>query len=362
MNKKLLIICPYPVGCAPSQRLKYEQYLSYIEQKGGYQIHISPFISPAFWQIIYRPGNLVKKIYYTLSGYARRLKNLFTLYQYDVVYIHLWVTPFGPPVFEWLFRKLSKKIVFDIDDLVYTKPLHSISHRLIPFIKGYGKPIYLMKHANHIITCTPYLDRFVRQYNPHTTDISSTINTQTYLPVNTYTNQKPLIIGWSGSKSTSPYLHLLYGVFKRLLQQHQFTLLVMGDENFVMEGVPVQAVKWTADTEIATLQQIDIGVYPLPNEEWVLGKSGLKALQYMALGIPAVATAIGANYRVIENGVSGFLVQTEDEWVERLSSLLSDEKLRQNIGINARKRVEQLFSVQANAGTYLSILNNLVQG
>lgn len=218
-----------------------------------------------------------------------------------------------------------------------------------------------MKHANHVITCTPYLDRFVQQYNSHTTDISSTINTQTYVPVNTYTNQKTLTIGWSGSKSTAPYLLLLHSVFKRLLQQHQFNLLVIGDESFVMEGVPVQAVKWTAGTEIALLQQIDIGVYPLPNEEWVLGKSGLKALQYMALGIPAVATAIGANFRVIENGVSGFLVNSEDEWVEQLGQLLSDAKLRQTIGANARKRVEQLFSVQANAATYLSILNNLVQ-
>lgn len=359
MNKKILIICPYPPHCAPSQRLKYEQYIPYIQNQGGYQVSISPFISLPFWQIIYKPGNTLKKIYYTLSGYLQRIKNLFTLRQYQVVYIHLWVTPFGPPVFEWLFRKISKKIIYDIDDLVYTKPSNSISHKLIPLIKGYQKPIYLIKNANHVITCTPYLDNFAKQYNPNTTDISSTINTNNYQPINPYNNKQTLTIGWSGSKSTSPYLHLLDNVFKRLQQQHNFNILVIGDENFSIPNLPIKAIKWTEETEISSLQQIDIGVYPLPNQEWVLGKSGLKALQYMALGIPTVATAIGANHRIIQNEISGFLVNTEDEWVERLSQLLSNPQLRQTLGTNARKHVEQHYSIHANAPTYLSIINQL---
>ncbi len=195
----------------------------------------------------------------------------------------------------------------------------------------------------------------MQQYNPHTTDISSTINTETYQPVNKYSNQDlPLTIGWSGSHSTSKYLHLLQPIFLELQKRHSFKLLVIGDPNFQMEGIELEAIPWTSDTEIQNLQRIDIGVYPLPDEEWVYGKSGLKALQYMSLGIPTVATAIGANFRVIEEGASGFLVKSTEEWLEALSSLIENPTLRQKIGRTARRRVEDFYSIRANKNHYLA--------
>ena len=107
-----------------------------------------------------------------------------------------------------------------------------------------------------------------------------------------------------------------------------------------------------------TLQRFDIGLYPLPmDNQWVLGKSGLKALQYMAVGLPVVATAIGANYRIIENGRSGFLVKTKEEWIAALLTLMNDPQLRKNIGIAARENVEASYSIHANAPIYLSIIN-----
>ena len=106
---------------------------------------------------------------------------------------------------------------------------------------------------------------------------------------------------------------------------------------------------------------MDIGLYPLPlDEEWVNGKSGLKALQYMALGIPAIASNIGCNDRVIEQGVSGFLVTSREEWIEKLVLLMNDPTLRKQIGLAGRERVEKMFSVKANAPVYLSILNKVI--
>jgi glycosyltransferase involved in cell wall biosynthesis len=177
--------------------------------------------------------------------------------------------------------------------------------------------------------------------------------------VNNYRNKDIITIGWSGSVSTAQYLYLLENIFRKLATRFRFRVLAMGDPNLRMEGVDLEAVPWKESYEMEVLGQFDIGVYPLPEEEWVLGKSGLKAIQYMALGIPTVATAIGANFRVIEDGVSGYLVKTEDEWIEALSRLMEDEELRRRIGMNARKRVEERFSIRANKDTYLRILEEV---
>jgi glycosyltransferase involved in cell wall biosynthesis len=217
-----------------------------------------------------------------------------------------------------------------------------------------------MKAADHVITCTPYLDEFVRQYNKNTTDISSTVDTESrYRPVNDYTNNHLLTLGWSGSVTTSKYFYLLEPVLRKLRSEFDFKILVMGDSQVKIDGLPVEAIDWKEKTEIANLQRMDIGLYPLPNEEWVLGKSGLKAIQYMALGIPTVATAVGANYRVIENAVSGFLVSSEAEWIEALSRLLKDPALRKLIGENGRKRVEDKFSITKNLPVYLDVLEKV---
>jgi glycosyltransferase involved in cell wall biosynthesis len=360
MKKKILVICPYPFNVAPSQRLKFEQYYSYF-RNAGYEITISPFINRSFWNIIYKKGNFFKKLFYTLLGYGKRVGDLFRIRNYDLVYVHLWVTPFGFPVFERLFRLFGKKIIYDIDDLVYLGNVKSKAHPLVNLVKGRKKPIYLLKSSDHIITCTPYLDEFARQYNSRTTDISSTVDTDRYQPVNNYSNNKRLTIGWSGSITTSKYFYLLADVLKKLREKHEFRILVVGNKDLTIDGLEIEAVDWEEEKEMFYLRQFDIGLYPLPFEEWVYGKSGLKAIQYMALGIATVATAIGANFRVIENGVSGFLVKDESEWIDAMEKLILDPCLRKNIGEEARKRVTQLFSVEANKEVYLKILNQLTE-
>lgn len=275
------------------------------------------------------------------------------------MYVFLWVTPFGPPFFESLYARLSKRLVYDIDDLVFIR-YKSRYNKMITLFKGRNKPIFLMKKADHVITCTPYLDQFVKQFNEGTTDISSTVDTDRYKARKDYSIQgQKLVLGWSGSVSTSKYLHLLDKVLLRLKEKIDFKLLVMGDHSFSIPGIETEAVAWSTDIELSTIEQFDIGLYPLPDEKWIYGKSGLKAIQYMGMGIPTVATAIGSNFRVMENGLSGFLVNTEDEWVETICMLAKDKDLRQFIGENARKRVEQRFSIEANKFTYLDILNNI---
>ena len=359
-NKKILFLSPYPIDKAPSQRLKYEQYFKHMELD-GFEISTSPFVSAHFWEIIYKKGSTLKKIGYTILGYFRRIKDLFKLRKYDVVYIHLWVTPLGFPIFEWLVKLIAKKIIYDIDDMIFLGH-SSEANKFLEGLKGKKKMISLMKSSDHIITCTPTLDKFVRQYNTNTTDISSTIDTEKYTKKEHIATEK-ITLGWSGSHSTSKYVKLLEPVFTELLTKgHRFKVLVIGDNNFTFSDKNIEVISkpWELSSEVVDLKQIDIGLYPLPNEQWVLGKSGLKALQYMSIGIPTIATNIGANSRIISNGENGFLVKNNSEWIASLELLINDVEKRNNIGEKAIDTVESKFSINATYRTYLTVLNGVL--
>ena len=357
LNKRILVLCPNPENYAPAQRLKYEQYFEFLRDN-NYEIQVSSFMTVSFQNIVYSDGQYLRKIFWTLVGYFRRIYDLLRLPFYDGVYIFLSVTPFGPPIFEFLTRILNKNIIYDIDDMVFLKT-KSVYNQPVSALKGRGKMQYMMKHAKHIITCTDTLDAYARKYNQNTTNISSTINTDTYIPTNKYNNSNQLVLGWSGSHSTSQYLYLLEGVLQKISSSRSVKILVIGDASFNIDGVELEALPWRENSEVDDLRRIDIGLYPLPDEPWVYGKSGLKALQYMALGIPTIASAVGMNFKVIEDGVSGFLVKNDREWITTITRLIDDPALRERVGKASRSRVLETYSVKVNQPTYLSIFKEV---
>ena len=250
--------------------------------------------------------------------------------------------------------------MYDIDDMIY-KSEGSAMNNLVHMLKGKNKSIALMKYADHVITCTPDLNDFAKQYCPNCTDISSTLDTERLFPINKYTNDKPVVIGWTGTHSTVPYLHLLDTVFQKLTKERTFKLRVIGNFQFQLNNVEFEYFDWNKEDEAAQLQGMDIGVYPLPTDAWVMGKSGLKALTYMTVGLPVVATNVGAAInRVIAENENGFLVKTEEEWLEKLKYLIDNPIERERIGKNARQTVLQKFSIEANKPVYLQILKSLV--
>jgi glycosyltransferase involved in cell wall biosynthesis len=361
-RKRILVICPYPEDVAAAQRLKYEQYFSYFREH-GYEIDVAPFITPEFWEIIYEKGHFFKKVYWTIYGYLKRCQLLFTIGKYDLVYNFLWVSPFGKPVFEYLVASLSKKLVYDIDDMVFLGH-SSEANRKLQAIKGRSKMIFMMKKADHVITCTPVLDEIARRHNDSTTDISSTIDTDEYVPKQDNSVSEPLCIGWSGSHSTSQYVRLLEPVFQRLSEEGlNYKVLVIGDVNFSFndDSIPLEKLPWVREHEVRDLKKIDIGVYPLPDEPWVYGKSGLKALQYMALGIPTIASDLGTIVRIIKHKENGFLAKSTEDWVTAIKEIIADRNLQAEMGKKAIDTVESRFSIHSNAPIYLNILDKVTE-
>jgi glycosyltransferase involved in cell wall biosynthesis len=272
----------------------------------------------------------------------------------------MWVTPVGTSFFERVFRSLSNQIIYDVEDNV----LMEKSNELNPFVKvlkGQEKTNYLIKTADHVITSSPFLNDYCLEINRNKacTYISSSVDSDLFLPINKYSNEKKVTIGWTGTFSSRIYLDLLRNVFLELNKRIDFKLRVIGNFEYDLPGIDLEVIQWTKEKEVEDLQGIDIGIYPLVLDKWVLGKSGLKAIQYMAFGLPTVATNVGTTPRIIRHMENGLLVKTDSEWIDALETLVKNPELRRNIGEVARLTVIDNYSTQSIRSNYLSILNKL---
>jgi glycosyltransferase involved in cell wall biosynthesis len=356
---RIHFLVPYPEDEAPAQRLKFEQYYGRFRREGFEVVH-DAFYTPALYRRLARRGE-AGKLARLAWACVRRLRSLWTAWRSDVVYVFLEAVPAGPPLLERIVaRVLRRPIVYDIDDLVYL-PKPGSRDPLPTLFDRKRKIEYLMRTARHVIVCTPHLEGNARRLNPRVTRISSTIDTARYVPRATYGAAR-VCLGWSGSFSTSPYLHRLDGVLRTLQRRHGVSIRVIGDPDFRIPGVALDALPWRAATEVTDLLAIDVGLYPLTKQEWDLGKSGLKALQYMALGIPTVLTPFGASLEIVTHDVNGLFADTDEDWIAMLTRLILDPALRERLGRAGRGTVVARYSVDVNWPLYLRAVRDATEG
>ncbi|HCA82297.1 MAG TPA: glycosyl transferase family 1, partial [Flavobacteriales bacterium] len=168
----------------------------------------------------------------------------------------------------------------------------------------------------------------------------------------------PVVIGWSGSLTTIKHFRIAVPVLKKLREHYgdRIRFKVIGHAGFSEEELGIRGTAWSSERELEELQEIDIGIMPLPDDEWSKGKCGLKGLVYMSIGIPSVMSPVGVNTQIIRHGENGFLAGTEAEWFEILSLLIESPELRKQIGSSGRQTVVENYSVLANRENYLNIL------
>tara|TARA_Y100000590_G_C15584392_1_gene963595 strand:+ start:46 stop:1125 length:1080 start_codon:yes stop_codon:yes gene_type:complete len=358
--KKILILCPYPEGVAAGQRLKYEQYLESWKEK-GFSVEISSFFDIHTWHILYEKKNFLKKILGTMKGYFRRIRDLLIINKYDLIYISMWVTPLGFTLFEKIVRRLNSKVIYDFDDAIFldSKTTESFNSSIL---RGSSKSKYLIKYSNHVILSSPYHLDYCRERN--------IFHSATYIPCSldlgrfvlkniNHQPDKKIVLGWTGTFSAIPFLDSIKEMLIELNKTEDFKLLLITNFDYFIPGIDLEVRRWNKKTEIGDLHDIDIGLYPIPMDSWGLGKGGLKALQYMSIGIPAVATDFGTTKNIIKNGETGFLVKHNNEWKEALKLLINDPHLRNKIGKEGRKIVEETYSVEINKYKYLDILQSI---
>jgi glycosyltransferase involved in cell wall biosynthesis len=353
---KMLVLCPFPEGVAAGQRLKYEQYFD-DWRANGWDITVSPFMDMTMWNIVHKPGHTTSKIAGTWRGHFRRLRDLARLREFDLVYVFMYVTPFGTTWMERLTRRLARRIVYDIEDNLLTEDGAPRGFR--QWLKGRNKPRFLLERADSVLTASPFMMDRYRMLNQRgaVTLIYPSVDTETFRPRAGVLSKGKPVIGWTGTFSSKPYLDLLRPIFQELARRVDYKLIVIGNFPYALPGVDLEVLTWSREEEVAQMQRLDIGVYPLPEDDWVLGKAGLKVIQYMAFGLPSVSSNIGTATQQVENGVNGFLVDTEEEWLARLEQLCRDPELRFRIGEAARHEAVARYSRQATSAQYLKVLH-----
>ena len=361
---RVLLLVPYPAGEAPSQRYRFEQYLQILLQH-GILTNLQSFLSKSSWRIFYGSGNSLKKSGIILIGFLKRLRILFSLSNYDIVFIHREVTPVGPPVFEWLIAKIfRKKIIYDFDDAIWLTDKTNES-RLVKSIRCRSKVASICKWSYRVSCGNDYLAAYTQQFNSNIIINPTTIDTNNvHVPISnkeilhSYQNDNKVVIGWTGSHSTLKYLTTIQPVLQTIEDEFpQVSFLVIADQKPDLKLQRLNFIQWKKETEADDLSLMDIGIMPLPDDEWTKGKCGFKALQYMAMEIPCVASPVGINKKIIDHGINGFLAATAEEWKLYLEKLITDTTLRITLGIAGREKIDEKYSVKSNAENFVKLFS-----
>lgn len=359
-KKEILMICPYPIGKAPSQRFRFEQYLDFFDEQ-GYSISIEPFIDEVLWDLLYKKGHVVEKVLGMSMSVLKRFWLLTSIRKYDFVFMHRESMQLGPPIIEFIISKvLKKRILYDFDDAIWLKN-HSDSNALLSFTKWYSKVKSISKWVYCIQCGNEYLANFAKQYNSNVHIIPTTIDTIGMHNQTIDYERKRLTIGWTGSHSTMHYIDMIVPVLQRLEEKYDFDFLVISDRKPSFELNSLVYCKWDKINEIDDLAKIDIGVMPLQNNQWSEGKCAFKGLQYMSLGIPTVMSPVGVNKTLIQHQENGFLVDSQEEWYDTLAYLLENRESRIRIGQKGDDTVENFYSVEVTKWKYLKIFESMCQ-
>lgn len=302
-------------------------------------------MSPELNSILYKPGNYGRKASSMGGAMLRRAACLRHVREFDLVYVQRETALLGPAIFERWMRAMRVPYVFDFDDAVFL-PNASDANRLFSFLKFPGKTATACRLAAHVMAGNDYLAEYAMRFNQRVTVVPTTIDTGKYQPARPRRESPRPQLVWTGSPTTVRYLESLAGVLRRVRERHDFTLRVIGAPRVSLPGIDIEMTPWTPETEATNLQGAWAGLMPVPDDAWARGKCGCKALQYMAVEVPAVCSPVGMNAQLIRDGENGLLASSEDEWVDKLSLLINSPELRRRLGRAGRETVKNWYSAE----------------
>lgn len=341
---------------SPGQRYRHEQYLEYLTQS-GIKCTLSPLLTTMNEDQAFYGKTVIPKIWTGVKALVRRFKSILSASKFDLVYIYRDAFFFGTFFERWLARK-KVKIIYDFDDAIWMmdeNPDQGIFNKL----KNPRKTSTICQLANRVIVGNEYLANFASQFNSNVTIIPSTIDFENYNGI-TKKEKGQVCIGWTGSFSTLKHFETVIPALELIKAKYQDLVYfkLIGDPTYTYPPLSIVGQAWNSSTEAEDLSELDIGLMPLPDNEWTRGKCAMKGLQYMALEFPTIMSPVGVNSEIIQDGQNGFLASSTEEWVEKLSLLIEDASLRKRIGMAGRKTVERDFSVEANKEKWLEVFRS----
>jgi glycosyltransferase involved in cell wall biosynthesis len=361
---RVLFLTKYPRR-GPSSRYRVLQFIPYLE-RNGIECSVQSLHAEGYIDGLYA-GRKRSPVYH-LRRFLRRVAVVLNAKRYSVVFIQKELIPYAPPFCELFLRLFGAKIIYDIDDaifLFYTQASSRFTRALL------GRKIpRVIGLSDAVLAGNAYLRDYADRYSDRALLFPTVIDPSRYSV--RYDDRSdggggvagtaaPLI-GWIGSPETLDYLRVAEPVLKRAAENLGAGLLVIGVPGFSIDGIEVEAVPWSEETEADELRRCDIGIMPLPRTEWARGKCGLKVLQYMAAGLPVVSSPDGGASDIITHGVTGFIAHSDEQWEAYLTELLKNHPLRRRLGYAARRWVEQRYSIDVWAPRMAEIVTKVAGG
>lgn len=356
---QVLVLTPYKYGTTAGPRSSFELW-ERVLRDAGITLTYRVFETDRLREVIYQQGHVPQKATEMARAYAQfATKVMRDIKPFDAVLINREATLIGPAAIERIVARRGKRLIYLLDDPLYI-PYRSPANGWMSYLKFFGKVKALCRMSAAVIANSPSHAAFARRYNGNVWEIPSVVDAERY------TGWQPagrdngrVCVGWTGSTTTAPNLQLIRKPLTAFARRPDTDLLFIGAAELGLPEVPHTALPWSAETEVDDLRRLDVGLLPLPNTKWSPHKFNLKLVQYMALGIPPVATPLGANPIVIEHGVNGFLADDDRQWQESVSRLIEHPDLREEMGRRAATTAQAGYTLQANTEKVIAAFRSI---
>lgn len=350
---KVLLLSRYG-RLGASSRIRSYQYLPRLESL-GIDVAVAPLFSDEYVKALYAGGG--RRLGEIVSACLRRVGPVLRAGAYDAVWIEYEIWPWLPALGEALLRLRGVPYLVDYDDAIFHRyDMHRA--RLVRALLG-RKIDRVMRGAAAVIAGNDYLADRARAAGARRVEvIPSVVDLDRYAAAPAPA-RRPAVIGWMGTPVTARYVRGAERVLREACAGGRARVVLVGSGPVALDGVPVEVRPWTEESEAAEIQGMDIGIMPLADTPWERGKCGYKLIQYMACARPVVTSAVGANVRIVADGVTGFVARDDRAWLAALETLIGDADLRRRMGAAGRAAVEREYCVQVTAPRLAEIIRGL---
>lgn len=358
---RLLAVVQKRPGLSPGQRFRLEQWAPNLESLHGISLDFLPFESPSLTEIIYQSGHLLSKSALIVRDTIRRREVLSRAFAYDAVVIYREASLLGPAIYERLLARAGVPFIYDFDDAVWMRPPAS-ANGFFSRLTFRSKTSTICRLASAVVTGNQYLAEYASRYSNDVHVIPSTIDLGKYPVQPELPTDQPFTITWIGSQSSIPYLEEVREPLALFGRRRETVLRIICSKPPArpFEGVRNEFVRWNAEDEAQHIGRSHVGIMPLPDDDFTRGKCGLKALQYMAVGRPAVASPVGVNNEIITHNQNGYLASTSADWLDAWEQLAESPQRRQQVGQAGRRTVEAAFSSTAGAAGFAKVIESVL--
>ena len=337
-----------PLG--PSSRIRFYQYVPFLNSN-GMEVLVAPLLGNDYVRNLY--GGKRQPVFSVLRAYLSRIVYLVNSRQFDLLWIEKELLPWLPTRADYLLLRKGIPCIVDYDDAVFHR-YDQHHNRLIRALLG-KKIDIIMRRATTVVVGNDYLAE--RAYHAGARKIERLPST---VDINRYAkkekNGEQFCIGWIGSPITAPYLTMIKDALEEVMKQTGARLVLVGSgDQDPLPGLAKEIFPWSEESEVAQIQSFDVGIMPLPDGPFEQGKCGYKLIQYMACGLPVIASPVGFNTRIVEQGTTGYCASNNNDWINALVLLSKDSAIRVALGEAGRKKIEQKYSLQITAPRLLQI-------